>query len=217
MWTKDHKRSDANHIAWINLIQCNAIDCAKLGLMCVQKWYIDASSAQVTVPGLNGGFFFRGLKKLKWGDSWIHSTAQRKEHSKTEFDKKYPEIEFGESETFYWSKFSRATGVKKYIPLSLFCFLKELLGNLQKQKTLFPLLVPRTTTWTAPPDPLTRSIPPKNWVRVEWERTNDQFWIKTLKPYSQRTNEIVTGGPESGTTEWTFLASRVVFWFQDIW
>jgi len=42
----------------------------------------------------------------------IHSTAQRKEHSKTEFRKKNPEIEFGESETFYRSKFSRATGVR---------------------------------------------------------------------------------------------------------
>jgi len=79
--------------------------------MWVQKRYIDASSAQVTAPGLNGGFSFRGLKKLKGGDSWIQSTAQRKEHSKTEFGKKNPEIEFGESETFYRSKFSRATGV----------------------------------------------------------------------------------------------------------
>jgi len=60
MWTKDHKRLDANRIAWINLIQFNTIDCAKLGLMRVQKRYIDASSAQVTAPGLNGGFSFRG-------------------------------------------------------------------------------------------------------------------------------------------------------------
>ena len=42
--------------------------CDKLGLMGVQKSYIDASSAQVTAPGLFGGFSFRGLKKLKGGD-----------------------------------------------------------------------------------------------------------------------------------------------------
>ena len=37
-------------------------------------------TAQVTAPGLLKGFSFRGLKKLKGGDSWINSTAQRKEH-----------------------------------------------------------------------------------------------------------------------------------------
>jgi len=42
----------------------------------------------------------------------MNSTAQRKEHSKTEFEKKNSENEFGESETFYRSKFSRATGVR---------------------------------------------------------------------------------------------------------
>ena len=47
MKTKDHKRSDASHIALINQIQCSTIDCDKLGLMWVQKRYIDASSAQV--------------------------------------------------------------------------------------------------------------------------------------------------------------------------
>jgi hypothetical protein len=65
MWTEDNKRSDANHLAWINLIQSNTTHCAKLA----QESYIDASSAQVTAPGLFGGFSFRGLKKLKWGDS----------------------------------------------------------------------------------------------------------------------------------------------------
>jgi len=69
MWRKDNKRSEANHIAWINLIQSNTTHCAKLGLMRVQKSYIVASSAQVTAPGLFGGFYFRGLKKLKEGDS----------------------------------------------------------------------------------------------------------------------------------------------------
>jgi len=38
--------------------------------------------------------------------------ARVREHSKTEFGKKNPEIEFGESDTFYRSKFSRATGVR---------------------------------------------------------------------------------------------------------
>jgi len=80
--------------------------------MRVQKSYIDASSAQVTAPGLFGGFYFRGLKNLKGGESWIHSTAQRKEHSKMEFGKKNSEEKFGESETFYRSKFSRATSVR---------------------------------------------------------------------------------------------------------
>jgi hypothetical protein len=115
MWTEENKRSDANHIAWINLIQNNTTHCTKLGLMRAQKNDIDASSAQVTAPGLFGGFPFRGLKKLKWGDSGIHSTAQRKEHSKTEFGKKNSKKKFGESETVYRSKLSRATGVNKTI------------------------------------------------------------------------------------------------------
>ena len=42
----------------------------------------------------------------------IHSTAQRKEHSKTEFEKREFQKKFEESETFYRSKFSRATGVR---------------------------------------------------------------------------------------------------------
>jgi len=75
---------------------------------------IDASSAQITDPGLFEGFSFHGLKKLKWGDSWIHSTTQRKEHSKTEFGKKNSEKNFGDSEAFYRSKFSHATGVKDF-------------------------------------------------------------------------------------------------------
>ena len=96
----------------INLIQTRSktTHCAKLGLMGVQKSYIDASSAQVTVPGLFGGFFFRGLKKLRGGNH--ESTAKRTEHSRTEFRKKNSEQKFGESETCYQSKFSRATGVK---------------------------------------------------------------------------------------------------------
>jgi len=68
--------------------------------MTAQRSYIDTSTAQVTAAGLFGGFSFRGLKKLKGGDSWIHSTVQRKEHRKTEFGKKNPEIEFGKLETF---------------------------------------------------------------------------------------------------------------------
>jgi len=69
MWTENHKRSDANHIAWINLIQSNTTHCAKLGLMKAQESYIDTSTAQSTAPGLFGGFSFRFLKKLKEGDS----------------------------------------------------------------------------------------------------------------------------------------------------
>jgi len=48
--------------------------------MRVQESYIDTFTAQVPAPGLFGGFSFHGLKKLKVGDSSIHSTAQRKEH-----------------------------------------------------------------------------------------------------------------------------------------
>ena len=69
MWTEDHKKSDANHIAWINLIQSKIPDCAKLGLMKAQESYIDTSTAQSTAPGLSGGFSSRCLKKLKGGDS----------------------------------------------------------------------------------------------------------------------------------------------------
>ena len=69
MWIEDHKRSDANHIAWINLIQINTTYCAKLRLMRVRKSYIDTFTAQVAAPGLFGGFSFHGLKKLKVGDS----------------------------------------------------------------------------------------------------------------------------------------------------
>jgi len=57
---------------------------------------------------LFGGFSFHGLKKLKVGDSWIHSTAQRKEHSKTEFEKRQLEEKSKESETFSGRKFSPA-------------------------------------------------------------------------------------------------------------
>jgi len=69
MWTEDDKRSDANHIAWINVIQSITTHCAKLGLMRAQESYFDTSTAQVTAPDLFGGFSFRRLKKLKGGDS----------------------------------------------------------------------------------------------------------------------------------------------------
>jgi len=69
MWIEDYKRSDAICVAWIYLIQSNTTHCAKLGLMRAQERYIDTSTAQVTAPGLFGGFSFRGLKKLKGGDS----------------------------------------------------------------------------------------------------------------------------------------------------
>jgi len=70
------------------MIQSNTTHGAKLGLMRVHESYIDTFTAQVAAPGLFGGFSFHGLKKLKVGDSWIHSTAQRKEYSKTEFEKR---------------------------------------------------------------------------------------------------------------------------------
>ena len=69
MWTEYHKRSDANHIGWINLIQSNTTHGAKLGLMRVQESYIDTFFAQVAAPGLFGGFSFHGLKELNLGDS----------------------------------------------------------------------------------------------------------------------------------------------------
>jgi len=79
MWTEDRKRSDASHITWINLIQSNTTHCAKLGLMRAQESYSDTTTAQVTAPGLFGGFSFRGLKKLKEG---IHgSTPQPRRKS----------------------------------------------------------------------------------------------------------------------------------------
>jgi len=67
MWTENHKRSDVNHITWINLIQSNTMHCAKFGLMKAQESYIDTSTAQSTAPGLFGGFSFRCLKKLREG------------------------------------------------------------------------------------------------------------------------------------------------------
>jgi len=76
------------------MIQSNTMHHPKLGLMGrmrAQESYIDTSTAQVTAQGLFGSFSFPGLKKLKGGDSWIHSTAQRKEHSRTEFGKKFRE------------------------------------------------------------------------------------------------------------------------------
>ena len=33
MWTEDNKKSDASHMAWINLIQSNTAHCAKWGLV----------------------------------------------------------------------------------------------------------------------------------------------------------------------------------------
>ena len=56
MWRDNHKRSDANHIAWINLIQSKTTNCAKMGLMTAQRSYTDTCTAQVTAPGLFGGF-----------------------------------------------------------------------------------------------------------------------------------------------------------------
>jgi len=114
--------------------------------MRVQKHYIDAASAQVTTPGLFGGFSFRDFKKLKGGDSWIHSTAQRKEHSKMEFGEKNSEKKFGESETFYRSKFGRATGVKFSI--------SSLLSSTERPVIRF------YTDRAVPPDPINHLCSP---------------------------------------------------------
>jgi len=71
--------------------------------MRAQKSYIDTSSAQVTALWV---LFLSGFEKTERGDSSFHF----KEHSKTEFGRRIRE-KVGESETFYRSKFSRATGV----------------------------------------------------------------------------------------------------------
>ena len=52
MWTVDHKRSDANYIAWINLIESNTTHCAKLGLMRAQGSYIGSSDRPRPLWGL---------------------------------------------------------------------------------------------------------------------------------------------------------------------
>jgi len=110
MWTKDHWRSDANHTGsiWFRVRQRIALSwgswgCRKVTLMPHPlKWPPQA---------LLGAFPFAVWKNWRGG---IHeSTAQRKEHSKTEFGRKNSEKKFGESETFYRSKFSRATGVRR--------------------------------------------------------------------------------------------------------
>jgi len=69
MWIEYRKRSQVNHISWINVIQSNTTHRVKLGLMRAQESYIDTFTAQVAAPDLFGGFSFHGLKKLKVGDS----------------------------------------------------------------------------------------------------------------------------------------------------
>jgi len=69
MWIEDQKRSDANHIAWINRIQSNTTQCVKLGLKKAQESCTDTFTAQSTAPDLFGGFSFRCLKKQKGRDS----------------------------------------------------------------------------------------------------------------------------------------------------
>ena len=93
MWIEDSKRSDANHIAWINLIQSNTTHCAKLGLKRAQKSYVDASSAQVTAPGLFGGISFRGFEKLKGGINTPQPSAKKtvKRNSETRIPRKSSE------------------------------------------------------------------------------------------------------------------------------
>ena len=81
MWTKDHKRSDANHIAWINLIESNTTHCAKLGLMRLQESYI--GTFITLVPSLLkwlpqaslGAFPF-----TVWKNWYVHAKNRRNWH-----------------------------------------------------------------------------------------------------------------------------------------
>ena len=49
--------------------------------MRVQESYIDTFTAQVAAQASLGAFPSTVWKNWRWGDSWIHSTAQSKEHS----------------------------------------------------------------------------------------------------------------------------------------
>jgi len=53
----------------MNLMQSSTKHCGKLALMKAQESYIDTFTAQLTAPGLFGGFSFRCLKKVKGGNS----------------------------------------------------------------------------------------------------------------------------------------------------
>jgi len=119
MWTKDHWRSDANHTGsiWFRVRQRITLSwgswgCRKVALMPHPlKWPPQASL---------GAFPFAVWKN--WKGEIHESTAQRKEYSKMEFEKKNSEKKFGESETFCRSKFSRATCVIHTLPMLFPCW-----------------------------------------------------------------------------------------------
>ena len=71
MWTEDHKRSDTNHIAWINRIQSNTTHCVMLGLIKAQESCIDTFTAQSTDPGPFGGFSFWSSTKNVSGSFFV--------------------------------------------------------------------------------------------------------------------------------------------------
>jgi len=76
MWTEDNKKSDANHMAWINLIQSNTAHCAKWGLVRVLHWCRIRSSVR---PRPLWGLFLSPFEKTEGG-------GFMKEHSKTEIE-----------------------------------------------------------------------------------------------------------------------------------
>ena len=88
MWTEYHKRSDANYIGWINLIQTNkgSWGCRKVTLIpSPLKWLLQASL---------GAFPFTVWKNWRWGihESFsflaLHSPKERKRNSKRESSRK---------------------------------------------------------------------------------------------------------------------------------
>jgi len=78
MWTEDHKRSDANHLACINLIQSNKKYCAKLGLMKAQESYID-SYRSIDSPRPLWGLFLSLFEKTEGGGFMnpLHNSEER--------------------------------------------------------------------------------------------------------------------------------------------
>ena len=113
MWTEDYKRSDANHIAWINRIQISATHCVKLGRMRAQESYIDTFTAQSTAPCLFGAFPFAVWKD--WRGEIHESTPQPrgKNTVKRNSKRRIPRMSSENRKLFYRSKFSRATGVSR--------------------------------------------------------------------------------------------------------
>jgi len=125
MWTEDNKKSDANHMAWINLIQSNTAHCAKWGLVRVLHWCRIRSSVR---PRPLWGLFLSRFEKTEGG-------GFMKEHSKTEIEKRKLWVWVWEIETFSRSKFSPATGVTPVAGLDLLRWknfqISKFLQNLQ--------------------------------------------------------------------------------------